>query len=223
MSRWFGAPDRGRAVHVDWARRVRADREQVQQVLFALLAINVGVFVLWTQARNAGLTSFMAAHFLVSAESVLSLRLWTLITSCFSHMDVWHLAFNMLAMWIFGRDVGLALGSRALVHLYLVGGIVSSLAQAAFGLVTGDMTPALGASGSVMALAVLFGALFPNRTLLLNFFIPVPAALAVGGYIVLDVLGVFGSGFGGNIAHAAHLGGAAYGLVYWWLWVRRRR
>ncbi len=223
MTGWFGARDRGRNIQVDWSRRVRADREQAQQVLFAFIAINVGVFVLWTQARGAGLTSFMAAHFLVSAESVLSLRLWTLLSACFSHMDVWHLVFNMLALWVFGRDVGTALGSRAIVHLYLVGGLASSLAHVAFGLLSGDATPALGASGSVMALAVMFGALFPNRTLLINFFIPVPAAMAVGLYIVLDILGVFGGGMGSNVAHAAHLGGAAYGLLYWWLWVRRPR
>jgi membrane associated rhomboid family serine protease len=72
-----------------------------------------------------------------------------------------------------------------------------------------------------MAIAVMFAALFPDRTLLLQFFIPVPAAVAVGGYILLDVLGLVGGGsLGGNVAHAAHLAGAAYGLAWWWFRVR---
>lgn len=222
MSRWFTSPAR-RPGHVDWSRHMRQDQERAQQTLYALIAVNVVVFVIWTQVRTDELFRLMAENFLVGPASVLSLRVWTLLTACFSHRDLGHLVFNMLALWVFGLDVGRALGSRAILHLYLIGGIVSSATHVTVGILLGDPTPALGASGSVMALAVLFGALFPNRTLLLFFVLPVPAAVAVALYIVLDVLGVFGGGYGTNIAHAAHLGGAAYGLLYWWLWVRRRR
>lgn len=208
--------------YVDWSRHVRRDQERAQQVLFGLIAVNVIVFVLWTQARSASMMGLMQDNFLCSVEAMTSFRVWTLLTACFSQMSVDHLLFNMFALWVFGHDVARVLGSRALLHLYVVGGIVSMLAHVGFNLVTGMDVPALGASGAIMAISVLFAALFPNRMLLLMFFIPVPAAMAVGLYIVLDVLGVFGSGFGGNVAHAAHLGGAAYGLLYWWLWVRRR-
>ncbi|HHO53684.1 MAG TPA: rhomboid family intramembrane serine protease, partial [Deltaproteobacteria bacterium] len=98
-------------------------------------------------------------------------------------------------------------------------GIMASAGHVIYSLITQDPTPALGASGSVMALAVLFGAMFPNRTLLLNFFIPVPAALAVAGFILLDIMGAVSGG--SQVAHAAHLGGAAYGLAYWYLRIRR--
>jgi rhomboid-like protein len=218
MSRWFESARR--PGHVDWSRRAREDQERSQQVLYGLIAVNLLVFVAWTQARSGPLAETLLLNFLCSVESVSSGRVWTLLTACFSQMDVSHLLFNMLALWVFGQDVGRALGSRTLLQLYVVGGIVSMLAHVAFGLVTGVDVPALGASGSVMAISVLFAALFPQRTLLIMFVVPMPAAAAVGLYILLDVFGIFGGGRG-NIAHAAHLGGAAYGLLYWWLRIRR--
>jgi membrane associated rhomboid family serine protease len=211
----------GRGQHVDWGRRVADDTRRADRLLWVLLGINIAVFVLWQFARNDGLlVTLMSMHFTVSVESVLSLRLWTLLTTNFSHYDATHLLFNCIALYIFGRDVGRALGFNTLLNLYLVGGVASAVGHVVYGLVTGDPTPALGASGSVMALAVMYGALFPNRTLLLNFFIPVPAGVAVGLFIAMDVFGVFGVG-GGTIAHAAHLGGAAWGLAWWWFRVRR--
>ncbi|MBN2800408.1 MAG: rhomboid family intramembrane serine protease [Deltaproteobacteria bacterium] len=196
-------------------------RRQPTPFLWGLIGLNVLVYILWQQARGsqAG-QDLMAANFLVSADGVLAGRVWTLLTSAFSHIDPSHLLFNMIALYVFGGDVARVIGTRGMLHLYLVGGLVASLGHVAFNLLADSTTPALGASGSVMAIAVLFGALFPRRTLLVQFFIPVPAALAVGGYLVMDFLGLFGHGSG--IAHAAHLGGAAYGLAYYVLTVRPR-
>ena len=79
----------------------------------------------------------------------------------------------------------------------------------------------LGASGAVSAIAVVFACLYPRAWLLLNFFIPVPAALAVGFFFVLDLGGVLNPR-GDMVAHAAHLGGALFGFVYWTFSVRPR-
>ncbi|MEQ1503758.1 MAG: rhomboid family intramembrane serine protease [Myxococcota bacterium] len=200
---------------VDWGRRVRQDGERSNQVLFGLIAINVLVFLLWTQSAGTILEQVMASQFLVSVESIVHLRVWTLLTAEFSHISPTHLLFNMLGLWVFGREVGQTLGWRDLLNLYLVGAVVASLGHVVFGLVTGDPAPSLGASGAVYAISVVYAAMFPNRTLMINFLIPVPAAVAVAGYILLDLFGAFGMG-GGGVAHAAHLGGAAYGLAFWW-------
>jgi membrane associated rhomboid family serine protease len=212
-NRWFSGQQK-RPGHVNWGRQVRVDTERANQVLWGLIGVNVVVFLLWQIAWGTILENLLVDHFLVSAESVFSLRLWTLVTSEFSHTDGVHLLFNMLALWIFGRDVAHSVGWKHFLHLYLAGAIVASLGHVAFQLMTGDPTPALGASGAVMAISVVFAALFPNRTLMINFFIPVPAALAVGFYILMDVMGLMGTGSG--VAHAAHLGGALYGLLFWW-------
>lgn len=220
MSSWWGGGAKKRPGQVDWGRWVRRDEERARQWLIGLVAVNVVVFVLWQLARGTILVGLMGQHFLVSVEAIAHYRVWTLLTSAFSHSSASHLLFNLIGLWVFGGDVGRALGSRALLHLYLAGAVAASVGHVLYGVVTGDGTPALGASGAVMALAVVFGALFPNRTLMINFFIPVPAALAVGIYLLLDVVGAFGGG--GTVAHAAHLGGAAYGLAYWWFTVKRR-
>jgi membrane associated rhomboid family serine protease len=81
--------------------------------------------------------------------------------------------------------------------------------------------PALGASGAVSAIAVVFAAMFPRARLYVNFFIPLPAAVAVGLFLLIDLFGVLNPR-ADMIAHAAHLGGAAYGAVYWLLAVRPR-
>jgi membrane associated rhomboid family serine protease len=177
-------------------------------MLYAILAVNVAVFLAWHSLPP----QFMAANFLVSAERVFSAP-WTLLTSAVSHLDATHLLFNAIGLYVFGREFEARFGPRAFLHLYVAGGVVASLGHVLLGMVMGDAAPALGASGAVMALAVVYGGLFPQRTLMVNFLIPVKARILVALYILMDLFGVMGGGTG--IAHGAHLGGALYGLIYY--------
>lgn len=188
------------------------------RVITVIIALNVLVFIGWNTADRASL-GWMQDHFTVSWAGMLEGRAWTLLTSEFSQYSATHLLFNMLALYVFGRPVGHLLGARGLLHLYLAGAIVASLGHVLFGLFTGSPTPALGASGAVMALGVVFAALFPRVKLLIMGIIPVPAAVALGLYILFDLFGLASSA--GGVAHAAHLGGAAYGLLYWWRTIRK--
>ena len=217
-NRWFGGPTRPQG-EVDWGRRVREDQQAATQLLWILMGINVAVFVAWTQSRGTLLEGLMELHFRASLESVAAGRIWTLITAAFSHQDVYHLLFNLIGLYVFGRAIAEARGARALLELYLVGGGLSFVGHVAYSATTGYLAPALGASGAVMALAAVFGAMFPNRTLMLNFIIPVPAVVLVVGFIVMDVVGMLNPGNG--VANAAHLAGVAYGLLYFVTRVRR--
>lgn len=191
-------------------------------VLLALIGVNVAVHVAWLLVRESEpVLAFMADHFLVDAATVLW-RPWTLLTSAFSHISTMHLLFNLLALWVFGRDVAERIGGLAFLHLYVMGAVLASLGHVVYQLLSGSPSPALGASGAAMAIAVVFAALYPRRTLLVQMILPVPAAVAVAGYIVLDLVGAL-SPADSNVAHAAHLGGAAYGLGYWALRLRQRR
>ncbi|MEQ1564601.1 MAG: rhomboid family intramembrane serine protease [Myxococcota bacterium] len=203
---------------VNLRQQWRDDAETNDRLLFTLIGINVAVFVAWNWAPPI-VQLLMRGQFLVSAEAIAHYRLWTLLTYGFSHISAGHLIFNLLALWTFGRSVGEAHGWRALLHLYLVGAIAAGMGHVVYQLVTLDPSPALGASGAVMALAVVYAATFPERVLMFNFLVPVPAPILVGGYILLDVLGMIGGG--GGTANAAHLAGAAYGLG-WWAWRTRR-
>lgn len=190
----------------------------------ALVALNVAVFALWhTLGRSPAWRAWMAANFLVSVGSIE--RPWTLLLAEFSHVDAFHLLFNMIALWTFGRVIETVLGARRLLGLYLAGAVLASLGHVVYGLAVHSPAPSLGASGAVSAIAVVFAGMFPRARLYLNFFIPLPAAVAVGLFLLVDLFGVLNPR-GDMIAHAAHLGGALYGFVYWLFVVRpamRRR
>ncbi len=184
----------------------------------ALVALNVAVFALWhTVGRSAEGRAVLAENFLVSVDSIQ--RPWTLLLAEFSHVDSVHLLFNMVALWSFGRAVEIALGARRLLSLYVMGGVLASLGHVVYGLVMESPAPALGASGAVSAIAVVFAGMFPRARLYVNFIIPLPAALAVGLFLLIDLFGVLNPR-PDMIAHAAHLGGAFYGVLYWMLAVR---
>lgn len=219
--RWgHQASRRGRYKEVRWGRTSRRNHQNAMQTLVGLIVANVVVFFLWSQARSVpAFGVLLSEHFLVSAESLVGLRLWTVVTYAFSHIDFRHLLFNMLALYFFGRDIAQTYGSRALLELYVWGAVAGGVAHAAWTGLTGDGSPALGASGSVMAISAAFALVWPNRTILLNFFIPVPAWVLVVGYVALGITGAVGGG--GNVAHAAHLGGLAAGAALWAMRFRR--
>lgn len=183
------------------------------RVLWGLIGVNVAVFVLWHLLVGNPLHAMLQGNLLVAQGTVLS-RPWTLLTYAFTHYDTSHLLFNMFGLYIFGRPVLERYGTRDLLVLYAGGALLGAIAH-----VVGTPVPALGASASVMAVTVAYAATFPNRQLLLWFFLPVPAWLAAAGFIALDVMGAVGPGDG--IAHAAHLGGAVFGMG-WWMWRTQR-
>ena len=186
--------------------------EHSRHVLIGLIAVNVVVFVLWNSSGSSGL-GFMVNHFLVSGLAVSEGRYWTLLTSAFSHNDTMHLLFNSIASWVFGGVVGRSDGAKAILQLYIAGALISGAGHVYWDSLTPGNVPALGASGAVMALAVVAAFRQPAQVLLINFLLPVPMALAVALYIGWDMMALF-SGTENGIANAAHLGGAATGLAW---------
>ena len=72
----------------------------------------------------------------------------TVITSMFLHAGIFHLAGNMLFLWVFGNSVENSMGPGRFVAFYLLSGAVAVYAQAAFNV---DATgPTIGASGAVL-------------------------------------------------------------------------
>lgn len=183
------------------------------RVLAALIGINVAVWLGWQQAlQHEAWMALAREHLLVGGPGWAS-RPWTLLTSGFSHISSSHLLSNLLGLWVFGGAVGERYGGRSLLGLYLAGALVASVAHLAWNAASGGGAPALGASGAVMAIGAVYGCTFPRNVLLIGMVIPMPAWLAVLVWMGMDLAGLFGGGDG--IAHAAHLGGAAWGLAWW--------
>jgi membrane associated rhomboid family serine protease len=74
---------------------------------------------------------------------------WQLLTSAFTHLEIWHIGFNMLALWVLGPQLELAIGRARFIALYLLSALSGSTlvywASAEYG-------PTLGASGAVFGL-----------------------------------------------------------------------
>ncbi|MCC5929466.1 MAG: rhomboid family intramembrane serine protease [Cyclobacteriaceae bacterium] len=143
---------------------------------------------------------------------------WTIITYAFSHslMDFFHILFNMLILYWFGRVFVDYLGSQKMVNLYIMGAIAGAIVYLlAFNLLPHDRIPVgsymVGASAAVYAISVAAATLVPDHTFYMLFFGPVRIKYLVGISIFLSLLGSIGSNAGGNLAH---LGGALIGFIY---------
>ncbi len=146
-------------------------------------------------------------------------RPWQLVTYAFMHGSFTHIAFNMIALFMFGGAIERTFGARNFVIYYFVCAVVAAVAQLiVVHWFTHGFYPTLGASGAVFGLLLAFGMLYPHEKVFLIFLpIPMPAWLFVIGYAVAElVMGVTGTQAG--VAHFAHLGGMLGGFVlieYW--------
>lgn len=192
-------------------------------VVQLIILINVGVFLLWGALGNS---QFMLDNFLVSWTGLTEGRYWTLLTSEFSHNFFLHIFINMFVLNSFGSLLEQVLGRMRFLTFYLVAAVVASLSHSlcsAFLLHEPNM-PALGASGAIAGLVLVFSLVFPREKILIFGLIPVPALWGAIAFIGLDVWGLVAQAQGGGlpIGHGAHLGGAFTGIVYYWFFLRKR-
>jgi membrane associated rhomboid family serine protease len=148
------------------------------------------------------------------------LEVWQLVTYGFVHdsTNPWHLVFNMVALWFFGRPVEDIMGRAEFFRFYVTAIVLAGIAwlvsvqlgQAAFA----PRMFLVGASGAVMAVFAVFIWYYPHQTVLLWGVLPVPAWALGILYFVSDVQGAAAGG--GNVANVAHLAGAIFGLAYAW-------
>lgn len=188
-----------------------------------ILFLNTMVFLMW-MFGSENPNSFMSRNFLVSWDALLDGRIWTLITSAFSHNMFLHFFINMYVFWGFGRLIESIIGARAFFKFYIYAGITSSLAHALTSSYLMNMPdlPALGASGSVAGIILLFSLMFPKERILLLGIIPMPAIVGALAFVGLDLWGLSAQagGHGLPIGHGAHLGGSLFGLLYYLLKIR---
>jgi membrane associated rhomboid family serine protease len=142
----------------------------------------------------------------------------TLVTSMFMHGGWLHVIGNMWFMWIFGNNVEDSMGHARFLVFYLLCGLAAAALQVALNPNSGiPMVGASGAIGGVMgAYVVLYPRVNVHLFLFFGFFfttIAVPAYFMLGYWIVVQLIGGFGSlaAEGGGVAFWAHVGGFAAG------------
>jgi rhomboid-like protein len=185
----------------------------------AIVAINVAVFLAWTLSNSQGEIMWMAENFLVSWNHLEAGHWWVLISSVFSHNALFHLMINMLVLKSFAGFMERLLGNTKFLIFYLIAGLMGSIMHAVLSLTLMDSpeTPALGASGAVAGVILLFSLLFPQEKLLIMGIIPIRAIWGAIFLIGLDLWGLYAQAGGGGlpIGHGAHLGGAMIGIIYY--------
>lgn len=142
---------------------------------------------------------------------------WTLITYMFVHEGFWHLLFNMIWLYWFGKIFMEFMPGRKIYTVYLVGGIAGAftfiLAYNIFPVFqdTIQLSTTIGASAAVLAITIATAVLVPDYTVNLLFVGPVKIKYIAIFTVVLDVLMIRSGNAGG---HFAHIGGAIYGALY---------
>lgn len=136
---------------------------------------------------------------------------WQFVTYMFLHLDLWHLVINMLMLWFFGEPIERAWGKREFLKYYFLTGIGAGFCS--FLVNWKSPVSVIGASGAIFGILLAYAFLFPESIIVLFFFFPMKAKVAVLVLGVVNLLGALSSS-GGGIAYLAQLGGALAGFLY---------
>jgi membrane associated rhomboid family serine protease len=184
----------------------------ISTTLQALIGANVVLFV--AQSLFPIVTALLGLH---PAWVLHSFWVWQLATYMFLHGGVFHIVFNMLALWMFGAELERTWGTRYFLKFYFVTGIGAGVLTVLFSTLPFAFARQLqdvniiGASGAIYGLLLAYAIYFPERPILLIVFW-VPARLCV---TILGAIAVFASlSEAGGVANATHLGGLLVGYLY---------
>jgi membrane associated rhomboid family serine protease len=174
-------------------------------VVKKIIVANVAVFLLQILLVRSSFEYFFA---LFPRNVITKGYVWQLVTYMFLHGGFFHIAFNMFIVWMFGTPLERTWGSDRFLKYYFVCGIGAAL----FSFIFAFNSAVIGASGAGYGILLAYAVLFPYNEVYVMGVFPVRARTLV---IVLAVI-EFMSGIGGRdgIAHFAHLGGMATGLLY---------
>lgn len=198
-----------------------------REITITLLVINVALFladsIFYTREADGTRTHLINDTFAVYGDTLMKpWKWWQFLTYGFIHDNgsPQHVLFNMIGLFVFGREVERKMGRMEFLRFYLAalafGGLVGSLSSYLSGFPGGT----IGASGAVIGTAVLFACYFPNREILLMFVFPIKAWVLATFFVSADLIGAFGlwGGMGtSNTAFTVHLAGAFFALGYYFL------
>jgi membrane associated rhomboid family serine protease len=137
------------------------------------------------------------------------------LSSMFMHGDIMHIFGNMLFLFIFGDNVEDRVGHIRYLLFYLLCGMAAAFGQILLG--PESVIPMLGASGAISGVMGAYLLLFPRRSvraIIFNAVMTVPSFVAIGLWILYQVvLGFLSPAGTGGVAYAAHIGGFIAGVT----------
>jgi len=198
------------------------------QLIIINVAVYVGFWVILTAMLLAGINVNEASNMILDWIAIPAsierfvIRPWTIITYAFMHdSGLFHILFNMLWLYWFGKVFVDFLGSQRLINLYILGALAGGIIYLTFyslvPLFRNSMDPSsptimIGASAAVYAVVAATATYWPNHRFYLIFFGPVKIVyIAVVAIFISYISIIQRDNLGGNIAH---LGGALIGYIY---------
>lgn len=186
--------------------------------IWLLVKIAEVVFYLYNQPDHQVADQWILYYLALPASwTGLAARPWTLVTYMFLHIDFFHILFNMLWLFWFGKIFLQFLSSRQLLWTYLLGGLAGGICYViSFNLfpVFGKIVPvslALGASASVMAIVTAISFYVPSYSVRLFLIGNVRILYLALALFIFDFFAIPSGNPGG---HLAHIGGALFGFFY---------
>jgi membrane associated rhomboid family serine protease len=185
----------------------------ISTALKAIIAINVIMF-----AMTSFVDSLVPRLGLVPTFVLHDAWVWQIATYMFLHGGVFHIAFNMLALWMFGAELERIWGTRYFLKFYLVTGIGAGALTVLISLLPFEFAQQLqrsiviGASGAIYGLLLAYAMYFPDRPIYMYFVFPIPAKVFVA---IMGAIAFFSSlSEAGGVANATHLGGLLVAYVF---------
>jgi membrane associated rhomboid family serine protease len=180
-----------------------------------LLISNIAVFLLGFFAQLVRLDRPLGLFALIPVQVVKDFFVWQLATYLFLHGGFGHIIWNMLALWMFGADLERVWGTRRFIQFYFFCGIGAGVCVvvANYLLPWGNpLIPTIGSSGAIFGILLAYAMMYPDRTILWGFLIPIQVK-----YFVMIIGAIaFLSSFQVNngVSEFAHLGGLLFGYIF---------
>jgi len=176
-------------------------------VTWAILCINVGVWLAMTLAGGSENTAVLVQFGAKVNALIVMGEYWRLLTCCFLHVGIVHLAFNTYALYILGTEVEAFYGRSRFTIIYLLAGLFGSLASFAL-----DPALAAGASGAIFGLVGTLAAFYWRQRGTFGAI----AQRRLANVVMVAALNIFIGFTTPGIDNFAHLGGLVAGLILGW-------
>jgi rhomboid family protein len=179
--------------------------------LKALIWANVIMFVVTLPDAAAPLVRLL---WLAPIDVFQRFWIWQPVTYMFLHGGIWHILFNMLALWMFGTELEHIWGSRFFLKYYFITGLGAGATMLLLSLFSSSVyySSTIGASGAIYGVLLAYALYFPNRPIFVYFLFPIPAKYFVLIFGAIEFFSMSDSTSG--VAHGAHLGGLVVGYLY---------
>lgn len=201
-----------------FTQRTRVAMPGISPAVLTIIVACTAIFIL----QNTPLGPVLLGNLALSVGSLITGRVWSLLTFGLLHANFSHLFFNMLVLYFLGPRLEGRMGTRAFIAFYALSGLIAGIVFCVWVLLAG--TPqiwVLGASGSIYGVYAMWALLWPDEYLLVWGLVPIKVKWLM---LILVVASVYMLWLGeGNVAHQAHLGGILGGVLWWTFTERRSR